>query len=61
MSDFKNRIRKVIKTRHMFLTLGLAAATAIPALLATSIAVPASAQQISVGISFDNFHSRLAP
>ena len=49
------------KTRQMFLALGLAAATAVPALLATSIAVPASAQQISVGISFDNFHSRLAP
>jgi len=51
----------VIKTRQMFLALGLAAATAVPAFLATSIAVPATAQQISVGISFDNFHSRLAP
>ena len=39
----------------------LATAIAIPALLATSIAAPASAQQISVGIGFDNFHSQLAP
>ena len=39
----------------------LATAIAIPSLLATSIAGPASAQQISVGIGFDNFHSQLAP
>jgi hypothetical protein len=37
-----------------------AAAIAIPALLATSVAVPASAQ-VGVSISFNNFHSRLAP
>ena len=49
------------KTRQMLLALGLAVATAVPALLATSIAVPATAQQISVSISFDNFHNRLAP
>ena len=47
-------------TRQMFLALGFGAAMATPALLAASIAVPASAQ-ISVSISFDNFHSRLAP
>jgi len=37
-----------------------AAAIAISALLATTAAVPASAQ-VSVSIGFDNFHSRLAP
>lgn len=37
----------------------LATAIAIPSLLATSL--PASAQQINVGIGFDNFHSQLAP
>jgi hypothetical protein len=37
-----------------------AAAIAIPALLATSVALPASAQ-IGVSISFNNFHGRLAP
>jgi len=39
----------------------LATAIAVPSLLSTSIGSPASAQQISVGIGFDNFHSRLAP
>ena len=39
----------------------LATAIAIPSLLATSIAGPASAQQINVGIGFDNFQSQLAP
>ena len=39
----------------------LATAIAIPSLLATSLLAPASAQQISVGIGFDNFHSQLAP
>ena len=38
----------------------LATAIAIPSLLATSIAGPASAQQISVGIGFDNFHNQFA-
>ncbi len=37
-----------------------AAAIAIPALLATTAAIPANAQ-ISVSIGFDDFHSRLAP
>jgi hypothetical protein len=37
----------------------LATAIAIPSLLATSL--PASAQQINVGIGFDNFHNELAP
>ena len=46
--------------RQMFLALGLAAASAVPVLLASSVAVPAAAQ-VSVSISFDNFHSRLAP
>jgi len=39
----------------------LATVIAIPSLLATSIVSPANAQQISVGISFDNFHNQLAP
>ncbi len=39
----------------------LATAIALPLLLATSIGGPASAQQISVGIGFDNFHNQLAP
>jgi len=39
----------------------LATAIAVPSLLATSILAPASAQQISVGIGFDNFHNDLAP
>ena len=47
-------------TRQMFLALGLAAASAVPVLLATSVAVPAAAQ-VSVSIGFDNFRSRLAP
>ena len=37
-----------------------AAAIAIPALLATSIAVPTAAQ-FNVGIGYDDFHNRLAP
>ncbi len=45
--------RLPVKTLH-------AAAVAIPALLATTAAIPANAQ-ISVSIGFDDFHSRLAP
>jgi hypothetical protein len=37
----------------------LATAIAIPSLLTTSL--PASAQQINVGIGYDNFHNELAP
>jgi len=51
---------KMANVRQVFLALGLAVASATPALLATSIAVPARAQ-VSVSISFDNFHSRLSP
>ena len=48
--------------RHLFRALGRAAAIALPAFLATSVAIPARAQiSLSIGIGFDNFHSRLAP
>ena len=49
-------------SRHMFRALGRAAAIALPALLASAAMVPAQAQiSLSIGIGFDNFHSRLAP
>ena len=49
-----------VSTGQMLRVLGYVAAIALPALLAASIAVPACAQ-ISVSISFADFHSRLAP
>ena len=49
-------------TRHMFRALSRAAAIALPALLASAAIVPAQAQlSLSIGIGYDNFHSRLAP
>ncbi len=46
--------------RHALLPLARAAAIALPMLIGTALVGPLSAQ-ISVSISFDNFHNRLAP
>jgi hypothetical protein len=60
----QKRIWSMARTpaRHMFRALGCAAAIALPALLASAAVAPAQAQfNLSIGIGFDNFHSRLAP
>jgi len=52
---------KTLRTTTIAIPILLATAIAIPSLLAPSMVATANAQQISVGIGFDNFHSQLAP
>ena len=52
---------KMLRATTVGIPILLATAIAIPSLLATSIVAPANAQQISVGIGYDNFRSQLSP